>query len=179
MLKIRNATIHDVDEVYVIECETYGAHHWSKKSFTSELVNKYSKYLVCESNTDNKKILGYAGYWIVGKEGHITTMVVSPKYRKKHIADILLYNLIASAIRNNIKWLTLEVRVSNIAAINLYTKYNFKQLGIRKNYYQDNNEDALILWTDDISKPTYNSFIQAQFTLIKNEIKAADISQYS
>lgn len=179
MLKIRNATIHDVNKIYLIECETYGAHHWSKKSFTNELINKYSRYLVCELNTDNKEIMGYAGYWMVGNEGHITTMVVSPKYRRNHIADILLYNTIGSALCNNIKWLTLEVRVSNIAAIGLYTKYNFKQLGIRKNYYQDNNEDALILWTDDISNPEYSSFIKARITLIKKEIDTTDISQYN
>ncbi len=171
MLITRNATILDIDEIYTIECETYGPYHWSKKSFTNEFTNQYSIYLVCESNSDNnKKILGYAGYWIVANEGHITTMVVSPKHRRKHIADILLYNLINSALLNNIKWLTLEVRISNLAAIGLYTKYNFKQLGIRKNYYQSNNEDALILWTDDISKPKYNDFLNEQLSLIENEI---------
>lgn len=178
MITTRNATIQDIDKIYAIECETYETHHWSKKSFINELKTEYSKYFVCESNSDNKEIVGYAGYWIVGNEGHITTMVVCQRYRRMHIADILLYKLINSAIRNNIKWLTLEVRASNIAAIALYSKYDFKQLGIRKNYYQDDNEDALILWTDDISTLQYIKFIKDRYMLIKNKIDIADILQY-
>ena len=175
MLEIRNISILDIDKIYIIECETYKTHHWSKKSFVSELTSEYSKYLLCESN---KEILGYAGYWIVGNEGHITTMVTSPSYRRKSVADILLYNLINSALSNKIKWLTLEVRISNTAAIGLYTKYNFKQLGIRKKYYQDNNEDALILWSNDISSLNYATFLKGQFLLIKDKFDNADILRY-
>ena len=178
MLKIRNAVISDIDDIYIIEQETYGVHHWSKKSFLNELTSEYSKYLVCESNFNNKKILGYAGYWIVGNEGHITTMVTSLKYRRKSVADILLYSLINSAIHNKIRWLTLEVRISNIAAIRLYTKYNFKQLGVRKKYYQDNNEDALILWNDDISTLDYSVFLKNQFCLIEDKLSVTDILRY-
>ena len=178
MLLIRNATIHDIDEIYNIECETYSTHHWSKKSFISELTNEYSKYLVCELESEINRIIGFAGYWIVGNEGHITTMAVRPLNRKKGVADILLYNLIQTAIHNNIKWLTLEVRISNYPAIALYSKYQFKQLGIRKNYYQDNNEDALILWTDDLTKPEYSNFLISVLTQIKQKIGATDKSQY-
>ena len=178
MLKIRKISILDIDEIYAIECETYEVHHWSKKSFTSEFTSEYSKYFLCESSSDNKEILGYAGYWIVGNEGHITTMVTSPNHRRRHVADILLYSIINSALSNRIKWLTLEVRISNIAAIGLYTKYNFKQLGIRKKYYQDNNEDALILWSNDISSLNYAAFLKGQFLLIKDKFDNADILRY-
>lgn len=175
MFKIRNADILDIEEIYQIEHETYGNHHWSKKSFITEFSNTYSRYLLCELDSENKKILGYAGYWIVSNEGHITTMVVAPKYRRMHIADILLYNLIRSAIHNNVKWLTLEVRVSNLPAIALYSKYCFKQLGVRKNYYQDNSEDALILWTEDISHSEYLDLITGRYHQIKSNATVADI----
>ena len=98
-------------------------------------------------------------------------MVVCQKHRKKHIADILLYNLLNSALKEGVKWLTLEVRISNSSAIGLYLKYKFKQLGIRKGYYQDNNEDALILWTDDISTLDYSVFLKDQLCLIEDKIK--------
>ena len=177
MLNIRGGTIQDLSKLYALECETYGAHHWSKNSFTSELTNEFSRYFVCEMDSE-KKILGYAGYWIIGNEGHITTMVVSPKCRRKHIADILLYSIIKSAIYNRVQWLTLEVRVSNIAAIRLYNKYKFRQLGIRKNYYQDNSEDALILWTDDITKPEYATFLLSKYQVVKAKFETTDILQY-
>jgi ribosomal-protein-alanine N-acetyltransferase len=178
MYNVRYTNIHDLDQIYEIECETYSTHHWSKKSFLSELANEYSKYLVCELESETNKIIGFTGYWIVGNEGHITTMAVRPLHRKKRVADILLYNLIKSAIHNGIKWLTLEVRVSNHPAVALYSKYRFKQLGIRKNYYQDNNEDALILWTDDITKPEYSIFLADRLTDTRIKILAADKSQY-
>ena len=117
--------------------------------------------------------------WRVNDEGHITTMAVDIKYRRRHIADILLYNIINSALSNRIKWLTLEVRISNIAAIGLYTKYNFKQLGIRKKYYQDNNEDALLLWTEDINRKEYNEHLDCILSQIKGETIHADKYQYS
>lgn len=178
MLLFRNTTIEDLDEIYALECETYGKYHWSKESFKNELTQECSRYLVCESSTNKKEILGFTGYWLIGNEGHITTMVIGDQYRNNHLADILLYTMIGSAVQNRINWLTLEVRISNIAAINLYVKYKFKQLGIRKKYYQNNNEDALILWTDDILKPTYINFLNNQLLYIKEKIGVSDISQY-
>ena len=178
VIRIRNAKISDIEQIFTLEREIYSAHHWSKKSFASELKNKYSRYLVFELDSENKEILGYVGYWILKNEGHITTMVVSQYHRRKHIADILLYNLINCAYKDGIKWLTLEVRISNLSAIGLYFKYKFKQLGIRKNYYQDNNEDALILWTDDITKNEYQDFLKEYFSQLKEKFNTTDILQY-
>ena len=81
-----------------------------------------------------------------------------------HVADILLYSLIQKAITNDIKWLTLEVRTNNDAANHLYKKYKFKIIGIRKKYYEDNNDDALILWTNDIQVKEYRTYIHEIFT---------------
>ena len=172
---IRKATIKDVDYIYTIECETYINHHWSKKTFESELLNDFSTYFVFEVNSN---IVAYTGYWIVGDEGHITTMVVSSKYRRVSIADILLYNILQSAICNHLKWITLEVRVSNIPAISLYTKYDFKQLGIRKNYYNDNNEDALILWSTDISSEFYKNQLFGIACNLRGKSLYTDILHY-
>lgn len=167
---IRKATNTDITNIYKIEQETYGKFGWSKNIFKIELSNQFSRYYVFEKVNEEKKIIGYIGCWLIGEEGHITTLVVSQKYRRNHIADILLYNLIQSLQKEDINWLTLEVKVSNIPAINLYKKFGFKELGIRKNYYQDNNEDALLLWSENINSESF-----------KEKLKkiSSDKSQYS
>ncbi len=176
---IRFALSNDAMQMHSVERQTYETHCWSLKSFKLEIENLYSKYIVCEDLSTNKSITGYTGFWIVGDEGHITTMVVSPNIRRNHIADILLYSSILIANRLNIKWLTLEVRISNIAAINLYNKFKFHQLGIRKNYYHNNNEDALILWTDNINNLNYLNFTKDIISPYLKNFNIADILNYS
>ena len=164
-LLIRRAVLTDILSIMEIESASFGNHHWSYNTFVKELKNNYSNIYVSELITDNfnKKIVGYTGYWHLIDEGHIITLAVSHFYRRKHIADILLYKIIKNAYKLNIKWLTLEVRVSNIPAISLYNKYNFRRLGIRKNYYQDNNEDGLILWTENIRNIGFKLIVENNF----------------
>ncbi len=159
MYNIRRATLKDIDDIYNIESVVYGNHHWSKDVIGKELNNPYSTYYICEYINKLKTITGYIGYWKVQDEGHITTLAVANDFKRKHVADKLLYTLIKDAIHKSIKWLTLEVRTSNMPAISLYKKYNFKQLGIRKKYYHDNNEDALILWTNNLNDDFYNQLV--------------------
>ena len=94
--------------------------------------------------------MGYAGTWQILEEAHITNIAVSPDYRRKKVGEALLTTIINDCRNNGIKYITLEVRVSNTPAINLYEKYGFKSLGTRKGYYQNNNEDALIMWTENM-----------------------------
>ena len=177
-IKIRPLNKNDLDEVSNIEHKAYGNFGWSKKLFMSELANPYSRFLISEDkNTLN--VIGYIGGWLVSDECHITTLVVSPLYRRKHIADILLYSLIHLVYTEDIKWLTLEVRVSDIPAINLYTKFGFKQLGIRKKYYQDSNEDAILFWTENIRMNNYLNKIGGIVSPFMSNFDLADKYQYS
>lgn len=178
-IDIRNAVHADIDQIMLIEPEAFGKHHWSKQSFINEFASNYSHYFVAELNHTQKQIIGYIGYWIIQDEGHITTLAVSSMYKRKHLADILLYTLIRDTIKNSINWLTLEVRATNVAAVNLYKKYGFKQLGIRKYYYQDNNEDALILWTDKINTEYYELILQKNLSLVLSDVHDTDKYQYS
>ena len=178
---IRSAHINDIDKIMLIEPLAFGKFHWSKETFNKQISNEHSKFFVCGSNdpiSNENKIIGYIGYWLVIDEGHITTVAVSPFYRRRHVADILLYSLINHAIKHQIKWLTLEVRVSNKSAINLYKKYRFKQLGIRKKYYQDTNEDALILWTENILTPEFQSTLESKIADCYTEKFSTDKSYY-
>ena len=147
-VKIKPMTKDDIDNVIDIESQVYGEHHWSKDSFLSELSNDLAKYY-CVFD-DGGKLLAYAGFWQILEEAHITNIAVSSDYKRKHIGELLLKTIIDECYKNMVKFITLEVRVGNKPAISLYEKYGFKSLGERKGYYQDNNEDALIMWTENI-----------------------------
>ncbi|MBQ3310638.1 ribosomal protein S18-alanine N-acetyltransferase [bacterium] len=138
----------DIDKIAEIEEKAYGEHHWSKDSFYNELSNNLARYF-CAFD-ENNTLLGYAGSWIIIDEAHITNLAVSPEHRNKKVGESLLVKIIETCYKEMAKYLTLEVRISNTPAINLYEKYGFKSLGTRKGYYQDNNEDALIMWTENI-----------------------------
>jgi ribosomal-protein-alanine N-acetyltransferase len=145
---IEQMTVNDIDAIVKIEEEAYGAHHWSKSSFYDEMSNNLAKYYIAK--TPDGEIVGYAGTWHIIDEGHITTIAVKQSFRRKHIGESLIYAILEDCYKMGVKYLTLEVRVSNRAAISLYEKYGFSSLGARKGYYQDNNEDALIMWTENI-----------------------------
>ncbi|NLM74304.1 MAG: ribosomal protein S18-alanine N-acetyltransferase [Clostridiaceae bacterium] len=116
---------------------------WTRGMFEEELLNPGAIYIVAEVEG---RICGYAGMWKVIDEGHITNIAVHPDYRRRGYGAALIENLISIARNNGINAITLEVRPSNRAAISLYERFGFKTFGRRKNYYADNNEDALIMW---------------------------------
>ena len=116
---------------------------WSRESLEKELSNPLAKYMVAEVNN---KVVGFAGLWAICNEGHITNIAVHPNYRGQGIGSKLVESLIENSSSWYINSLTLEVRAYNKIAQNLYKKYGFKEEGMRKHYYQDNNEDAIIMW---------------------------------
>ena len=145
---ISKMTAEDIENVVQIEAEAYGEHHWSKSSFYDEMQNNLAKYYVAK--TSDGELVGYAGTWHIIDEGHITTIAVKKSHLRQHIGEAIIVKILEDCYSAGIKYLTLEVRVSNEPAIALYTKYGFNSLGTRKGYYQDNNEDALIMWTENI-----------------------------
>ncbi|MCL6444495.1 MAG: ribosomal protein S18-alanine N-acetyltransferase, partial [Alicyclobacillus sp.] len=91
---------------------------------------------------------GYAGVWLIVDEGHVTNIAVDPDFRGRHLGETLLKALMATCRSQGMRRMTLEVRVTNGVAQRLYEKLGFKGVGIRKGYYTDNHEDALIMWAD-------------------------------
>ena len=120
---------------------------WSLLSMEKELINKNAIYIVVKLGS---KVVAFGGMWIIFDEGHITNIAVHPDFRRNNFGDTVVENLIKIAKDKNIASLTLEVRSSNIAAINLYKKHNFSVEGIRKNYYQNPREDGYIMWNHNI-----------------------------
>ena len=106
-------------------------------------------------------IVGFAGLWLMVDEAHVTTIAMHPDYRGRGLGEYMLASLIDIAYDIHAKWVTLEVRVSNITAQNLYRKYRFREAGLRHRYYSDNQEDALIMWTDEINSPEYKEHFLA------------------
>jgi ribosomal-protein-alanine N-acetyltransferase len=141
----RKMTLHDVDAVYEIEKESFTL-AWTKEAFEQEMVkNEFAYYVVAETE---EGIIGYCGMWLVIDEAHITNIAISPSQRGKKLGEALMKASIDSAKAQGAQLMTLEARVSNIVAINLYKKLGFQNGGIRKGYYTDNQEDAIVMWVN-------------------------------
>ena len=167
-IHINNLKKEDIDSVSDIEVLAYGNHHWSKDSFYTEINNKIAKYYTASDSTGN--VIGYAGSWHIVDEAHITTIAVHPKFLRNYVGESLIVKLLEDCYNNFIKYVTLEVRVSNIPAIKLYEKYGFRSLGTRKGYYQDNNEDALIMWTENIFSDDYKMLFDTNKKRLEGKI---------
>ena len=115
-----------------------------------------------------RSIVGYAGIWVMTDEAHVTTIASAPTMRGRGVGEFLLVALIHRAIEVGARWMTLEVRASNSVAQNLYRKYTFKEMGVRRRYYSDNGEDALVMWTDALDSESF------QVALDPNERKLAE-----
>lgn len=140
---IRQATLKDVEDIYEIEKLCF-PDPWSKDALTYELEeNPRAFYIVADLDG---QVVGYAGLWWIEDEGHITNVAVKPGYRNRRIGEGIISVMIDFTSKEGIKHHTLEVRRSNDPAISLYEKFGFRTEGVRKRYYRNNGEDALIMW---------------------------------
>lgn len=124
------------------------------------------------SSPELASVIGFAGLWLMIDEAHITTIAMHPHYRRHGLGEFLLVSLIDIAYSIGAKWVTLEVRVSNYTAQNLYRKYGFREAGVRHRYYSDNQEDALIMWTDEINSPGYKQKFQMLKTALLQKLES-------
>ncbi len=105
----------------------------------------------------NECITGFAGIWVMADEAHITTIATAREYRRQGIGELLLQAVIDLATHLRARLVTLEVRASNRPAQALYTKYGFKEVGLRRGYYTDNREDAIIMTTERLDSPAFRA----------------------
>lgn len=130
---------------------------WRPDAFRTELGNRNARYFVARIGTE---IVGYGGIWVIAGEGHITTLAVAPEHRRAKVGERLLLELLEEALFRNAAHLTLEVRVGNYPAQSLYRKYGFRDVAVRKEYYTDNREDAIIMWASDLNSPEYRNLVR-------------------
>ena len=142
-LIIRKAEEKDVKEIAELEKICF-QDPWSEESVRYDAIeNKLSFYLIAEIEGH---VAGYIGIWQILDEGHITNVAVAPEHRRKHVASAMMEVMIDVTGKADINCYTLEVRESNSAAIKFYEKYGFKIEGVRPGYYEDNGENAFIMW---------------------------------
>ncbi|MBR2215437.1 MAG: ribosomal protein S18-alanine N-acetyltransferase [Selenomonadaceae bacterium] len=139
-------TPEDADVAAAIERECF-AIPWSRESFWREAANENTLYLlVLHEGTP----IGFAGCWLMQGEAQITNVAILPEHRGKGAATALMAKMIEKAKERGATAMTLEVRPSNVPALALYAKFGFKSVGRRPKYYQDNGEDAIIMWNTQI-----------------------------
>lgn len=142
MITFREMVPEDAAGVEAVEKESF-AIPWSRQSFWEEAANERTYYLLA---LEEEVIIGYAGTWIIEDEAQITNVAIAPRYRGQGIGTRMMAEIIQAAKQRGAVRMTLEVRPSNTAALALYTAFGFKSAGRRPHYYQDNGEDAIIMW---------------------------------
>jgi ribosomal-protein-alanine N-acetyltransferase len=187
--RVEKMRIQDIPQVVDIERQSFPS-PWPARAYRYEVTqNRLAHYYVATSqippeaqkqtgeepgllgrlqtwtrrdDEDHRHVVGYCGFWVVAQEAHISTIAVEPRYRRQGIAQLLLVTVIEKAMEMDATLVSLEVRVSNLAAQNLYRKYGFKKVGRRPRYYSDNREDALIMTADHITSTAYQRFFRQQ-----------------
>jgi ribosomal-protein-alanine N-acetyltransferase len=138
---------------------------WSMGLFMSELGFRTGRvYVVARVGST---VVGYGGAMLVHEDGHITTLAVDPRWHRHKIGTRLLLALSDAAVARGAENLTLEVRITNRPAQELYRQFGFAPAGIRKGYYQETNEDALVMWAHDVHTPEHHQRLEALATTIR------------
>jgi ribosomal-protein-alanine N-acetyltransferase len=171
--------LRDIKAVMEIEHDSFPS-PWSARAYRHELLdNDLSHYFVVRQRQvegaklgllarvrrslrvgKRPSILGYGGFWLMASEAHISTIAVQPDWRRRGIGELLLVAMLDRATELEAEIATLEVRVSNVAAQKLYHKYGFQQVGLRRRYYRDRDEDALIMSTERLTSASFQSHFQ-------------------
>ncbi len=171
--------MEDVEAVMVIERQSFPL-PWSMATYQHEIRdNQHSHYLVVRplaastrpepfwarwirlGRPQHLPVLGYGGFWLVVDEAHISTIATAPAWRGRGLGELLLLSMIEQGLDLGAQIVTLEVRVGNTVAQNLYKKYGFAVVGRRKHYYRDNGEDAHIMTVDKASGHDYKQQLQS------------------
>ena len=140
----------DIPAVHAIESASFPT-PWPPYAFRQELEsNRMAHYLVVRAGD---RVIAYAGVWMMVDEAHVTTFAVLPVYRRRGIGGRLLLELLRLCADLGAMVATLEVRLSNAAARELYQRFGFRPVGVRPRYYSDNGEDALIMTTEGLDSP--------------------------
>ena len=175
-------TADDIAQVVDIERESFPS-MWPQTAYRRELTNKIARYMVIsevretpspppqpaglwgalrrivssEAAPAGEYLLGFIGVWLMAGEAHVVTVAVRDQYRRMGIGERLLIAAIELAMEYDQEVMTLEVRASNDAAQRLYAKYGFARVGLRKRYYTDNNEDAVLMTTPELATAGYRA----------------------
>lgn len=155
-MTIESMVTGDIPAVARIERASFST-VWPSDAFYNELsTNKVAHYFV---GRIGDRIVAYGGIWVILEDSHVTTLAVDPEFRGKRLGEVMLLHLIDEAIERGAAWLTLEVRESNVVAQQLYRKYGFTTVTMRRGYYSDDNESAMVMWAGNLKSELYRNRI--------------------
>ncbi|MBI9048057.1 MAG: ribosomal protein S18-alanine N-acetyltransferase [Anaerolineaceae bacterium] len=159
-IHIRPMTINDISEVTHLDQESFSL-PWPQRAFENELLNPMARNWVVELSDEHQKaVVGSMILWIIIDEAHIATIALDKRYRRKGIAKVLLAHALLTAYDEGAICSLLEVRRSNKAALALYQSTGFYEVGVRKKYYSDNHEDALLMNLDKINPEFWHRILE-------------------
>lgn len=150
-LRVRDLDRADLRAVMRIDAAAY-PDPWSRRLWVNELARANRIYLAAERGD---QVVGYAGALLAVDDAHVTTIATAPDHLRSGVATVLLASLVRRAVSSGASALTLEVRATNTAAQQLYRRFGMEVAGVRRNYYQSDNEDAFVMWAHDIDNPQY------------------------
>jgi ribosomal-protein-alanine N-acetyltransferase len=148
--------LEDIEQISHLERRCYTL-PWSAGAYVTEVGNPTAYYTTAKDGEGT--VLGYAGMWVIMDEIHVTTIAVDPRRRGLKIGERLLLDMLEEGLSRGAERATLEVRERNTVAHNLYLKYGFEDVAVRKNYYSDNGENAIIMWANDMLSPPYQAML--------------------
>ncbi len=169
-LKLKTLTSDDLSAILELDQACFGG-LWTLEGYQRELDSPNSELLGLFSPVSPSKLLGLGCFWAILDEAHITILAIHPQYHRQGLGQVLLYSLLKTAGDRGLERSTLEVRASNVAAISLYQKFGFKIAGRRKGYYQDNGEDALVLWLSDLQYPQFTDKMASWHSTISDRLR--------
>lgn len=164
--RLRPLRLADLPSLMVIELKAFPV-PWKASAYEYEITqNRLAHYqaLTAQERDRRARLVGYAGFWMLADEAHISTIAVDPARLRRGLGELLLLNLLRLAFQQQARMSTLEVRTSNTAAQSLYAKYRFQIVGRRRRYYQG-KEDALIMTVEPLDR-AYKAFLRAQETAL-------------
>ncbi|MFN6536352.1 MAG: ribosomal protein S18-alanine N-acetyltransferase [Nostoc sp. EkiNYC01] len=168
-LEIQSLKTEHLSALLELDAACFGG-LWTMEAYQRELDSPNSDLLGLFSPLSSSRLLGMGCFWSILEEAHITILAVHPQYHRQGLGQALLYSLIKTACDRGLERATLEVRASNLGAISLYQKFGFKTAGLRRRYYQDNGEDALILWLSDLQHPKFQATLDCWHSVVSDRL---------
>ena len=163
-----------IPEVLDLDQQSLGG-LWTADGYLREIESDCSELLVFrQEDTEPGAIAALGSAWAILEEAHITIVAVHPAYQRQGLGQAMLWALLQSAWQRGLERATLEVRESNAAAIALYQKFGFREAGRRRRYYQDNGEDALVMWRGGIHHPEFPDYLHQWQQEIGDRLHQAD-----
>lgn len=165
--------VADLAQVAALEAQAFPAPRSAAFYHQEVTQNRYANYRVLHAvpaqPSADSTVVAYGGYWLMGEAAHIVSIAVDPRWRRRGLAEWLMLELIATAWQQAALLVTLEMRVSNHAAAALYHKLGFQEVGRRKRYYRDNDEDAILLSLEGLQDPQLQQQLATRLMAVRGQ----------